>query len=37
MHTGSWRENLREGDKFEDRGTREDNVKMDIQEVKWGT
>ena len=38
MYTGFWWGNLREGDHLEDPGvdTREDNVKMDLQDVRCG-
>jgi hypothetical protein len=38
MYTGFWWGNLRERDHVEDPGVIwEDNIKMDLQEVGWGT
>ena len=36
MHTGFWREDLRERGHLEDQGRRwEDNIKMCLQEIGW--
>jgi hypothetical protein len=37
LHTGFWLGDLREGDQFGDPGVDGDNIKMDLQELGWGT